>query len=84
MAKIIEVKWAEPKGQPETFLLDIDDVSYCNLVWVGERDEYLNFSKSLALHVSLKNGSDLLIKDGEKLYNYIKEQRGVNNELVNL
>ncbi len=65
---MIEVKWAEPKGNPETFLLDIDDVCYANKVTTGNWLYKVDF-----IHINLKNGSDLLLADGEKLYNFIKD-----------
>ena len=71
MGKVIEVKWAEPKGQPEELLLDIDDISYCNRVTTGVSWEY---PKVDYIHVNLKNGSDLLLADGEKLYKLIRKE----------
>ena len=66
---MIEVKWAEPKGNPETFLLDLDDICYANRVtYSGSWSNKVDF-----IHINLKNGSDLLLADGEKLYNFIKD-----------
>ena len=67
---MIEVKWAEPKGNPEELLLDLNDIAYCNRVTTGNWLYKVDF-----IHINLKNGSDLLLKDGEKLYNYIKEYK---------
>ena len=72
---IVEVKWAEPKGQPEKLLLDLDEIAYCNRVTTGPYPSKVDF-----IHINLKNGSDLLLKDGEKLYNYIKDYNRIKVE----
>ena len=70
MGKVIEVKWAEPKGNPEELLVDLDDVCYANRVTTGNWLHNVDY-----IHVNLKNGSDLLLADGEKLYNLIKKEK---------
>ena len=67
---MIEVKWAEPKGQPEELLLDINDVCYANRVTTGPYPNKVDY-----IHINLKNGSDLLLADGERLYNLIKNEK---------
>lgn len=69
MGKVIEVKWAEPKGNPEELLLDIDDISYCNRVITGNWLYKVDY-----IHINLKNGSELLLNDGEKLYKLIRKE----------
>ena len=74
---IIEVKWAEPKGQPEELLLDLDDIAYCNRVTVltyGTPNITLHQGNLDYLHVKTKTGDDLLLADGKKLYDFIRRE----------
>ena len=75
---VIEVKWAEPKGQPEELLLDLDDIAYCNRVTYltfGTPNITLQKGDLDYIHVKTKTGDDLLFADGKKLYDLIKREK---------
>ena len=75
---IIEVKWAEPKGQPEELLLDLDDIAYCNRVTYltfGTPNITLQQGDLDYIHVKTKTGDDLLLANGKKLYDFIKREK---------
>ena len=75
---IIEVKWAEPKGQPEELLLDLDDIAYCNRVTSLTHSYspiFINQNELDYIHVKTKTGDDLLLADGKKLYDFIKKRK---------
>ncbi len=81
---IIEVKWAEPKGQPEELLLDLDDIAYCNKVVANKEEVHFvqpdgkrgwETVNDTYLHVQLKTGTDLMLADGKRLYDFIKKEK---------
>lgn len=78
---MIEVKWAEPKGQPTEVLLNLDEIAYCNRV---TKDDIPRIDKNKMIvdyiHIQLKSGTDLLLADGEKLYNFIKDYNKIKAE----